>query len=287
MAGADTGPFREPVRRGGRCRRQRGRAARRPDAAAHPGRGDRAAAPDRRGHAVPQADRQRRAHVAAAVGPARHRQDHAGLRRQPGDQAPFRGTVGGQRRGQGRAGGGRRRPPHAGPERHADRAVHRRSAPVLQDPAGRAAPGGGEPLGVVHRRDHGEPVLLGGLTAAVPVAAAHPAAAVRRRRARGHPAGPDTPARARRRGHAGRGRGRASRPAGRRRRAAGADLPGGGRARAAGRQEHRRGGAGARGGPGRGPLRPRRRPALRRDQRIHQVHAGQRRGRGARTTWPG
>ena len=47
-------------------------------------------------------------------------------------------------------------------------------------------PGGGEPLGVVHRRDHREPVLLGGLAAPVPVAAAHPAAAVRRRRARGH-----------------------------------------------------------------------------------------------------
>ena len=41
------------------------------------------------GHAVPQADRQRRAHVAAAVGAARHRQDHAGVRRQPGDQRRF------------------------------------------------------------------------------------------------------------------------------------------------------------------------------------------------------
>ena len=56
----------------------------------------------------------------------------------------------------------------------ADRAVHRRGAPVLQDPAGRAAARGGEPLGLVHRRDHGEPVLLRGVTAAVPVAAADP-----------------------------------------------------------------------------------------------------------------
>ena len=118
---------------------RRGRAARGPDAAAHPGRGDRPAAPDRRGHAVPQADRQRRADVAAAVGAAGHRQDHAGLRRQPGDQAAIRGAVRGQRRGQGRARRGRRRPPGAGHERRADRAVHRRGAPVLQDPAGRAA----------------------------------------------------------------------------------------------------------------------------------------------------
>src|SRR6266496_42166 len=49
---------------------------------------------------------------------------------------------------------------------------------------------GGESLGVVHRRDHGEPVLLRGIPAAVAVAPAHPAAAVRRRRARGHQARP-------------------------------------------------------------------------------------------------
>ena len=55
--------------------------------------------------------------------------------------------------------------------------------------------------------------------------------------------------------------------------AAALGLPAGGRDRHAG--------AGARGGPGRGPLRPGRRPALRRDQRVHQVHAGQRRRRGA------
>ncbi len=42
-------------------------------------------------------------------------------------------------------------------------------------------PGRGEPLGLVHRRDHGEPVVLGGRPAAVAVAAADPAAAQRRR----------------------------------------------------------------------------------------------------------
>src|ERR1700693_4954449 len=62
-------------------------------------------------------------------------------------------------------------------------------------------------------------------------------------------------------------------------------YPGGGALRPARGRPDRRTGPGARSGPGRGPLRPRRRPALRRDQRVHQVHAGQRRGRGA--TLPG
>ena len=62
--------------------------------------------------------------------------------------------------------------------------VHRRGAPVQQGTAGRPAAGGGEPLGVVHRRDHREPVLLRGRAAAVPVAAAHPGAAERRRHPR-------------------------------------------------------------------------------------------------------
>ena len=66
-------------------------------------------------------------------------------------------------------------------ERPPDRAVRRRGAPVLQDAAGRAAACGGEPLGVLHRRDDGEPVVLRGLAAAVAVAAADAAAAGRRR----------------------------------------------------------------------------------------------------------
>ena len=82
-----------------------------------------------------------------------------------------------------------------------DGAVHRRGAPVHQDPAGRAAARGGEPLGDVHRRDHREPVLLGGLAAAVAVAAAHPAAADRRRRPGGDPPRAGRRARPRRRGH--------------------------------------------------------------------------------------
>ena len=102
-------------------------------------------------------------------------------------------------------------------------------------------PGGGEPLGLVHRRHHGEPVLLGGLTAAVPVAAADPAAAVRRRHPRGHRPGArrSHAARPRRHGHARRRRRRASRPAGRRRRPPCAHLPRGGRPGAAERRQHR------------------------------------------------
>ena len=59
--------------------------------------------------------------------------------------------------------------------RPADGAVRRRGAPVLQDPAGRAAAGGGEPAGHPDRGHHREPELLGDLAAAVPVAAADPA----------------------------------------------------------------------------------------------------------------
>ena len=198
LAKAESESLFDEAERGGRG----GRPARGPDAAAQPGRGDRAAAPDRRGHAVPQADRQRRADVADAVGPARHRQDHARLRRQPGDEAPLRGAVRGHRRGQGRARRGRRRPPHAGHERHADRAVHRRSAPVLQDPAGRAASRRWRTAGC---RSSARPPRTRSSRwspAAVPVAAAHPAAAVRRRRAGSHQPGAERPARARRRGHA-------------------------------------------------------------------------------------
>ena len=64
-------------------------------------------------------------------------------------------------------------------------------------------------------------------------------------------------------------------PAGRRGRPPGADLPGGRGARAAGWRRGDRRVAGAGGGPGDGPLRPGRRPALRRDQRVHQEPARQ------------
>ena len=73
----------------------------------------------------------------------------------------------------------RRRAPGRRP---ADRAVHRRGAPVQQDPAGLAARRRRGPHGHAARGDHREPVLLGHLAAAVPLRAAHPAAARRRRR---------------------------------------------------------------------------------------------------------
>ena len=54
------------------------------------------------------------------------------------------------------------------------------------------------------------------------------------------------------------------------------------------RRGHARpGDARAGGRPGGGALRPRRRPALRRHQRVHQVHARRRRRRRRCTTWPG
>ena len=65
--------------------------------------------------------------------------------------------------------------------RPADRAVHRRGAPVLQDPAGLAARRGRGPHRHAGRGDHREPVLLGRRAAAVALPAAHPAAADRRR----------------------------------------------------------------------------------------------------------
>ena len=97
---------------------------------------------------------------------------------------PVRGALRGDRRGQGRARGDRGRPSAARHRRRRDRAVHRRGAPVHQGAAGRAAAERREPLGHAGGGDHREPVLLGELAAAVPLAAAHPAAAGRRRRAR-------------------------------------------------------------------------------------------------------
>ena len=63
----------------------------------------------------------------------------------------------------------------AAPGWPADRAVHRRGAPLLQDAAGFAARRGRGPHRHAARGDHREPVLLGDLAAAVPLRAAHPA----------------------------------------------------------------------------------------------------------------
>ena len=156
------------------------------------------------------------------------------------DRLEVRRDLRGHRRGQGGPGRARPGPPRSA-DRPADRAVRRRGAPVLQDPAGRAAAGGGEPAGHPDRRHHREPELLGHLAAAVALPAAHPAAADRRRHLR--PAGP----RAGRRARTARARtmlddGGPGQPAAarRRRRPPGADLPGGvggrGRARSAGRR---------------------------------------------------
>ena len=100
------------------------------------------------------------------------------------DQPPVRRGVGGRRRRQGGPGRHRRCPAHAGPRRTRDGAVRRRGAPLHQGPAGRAAARGGEPLGDAGRGHHREPVLLGDLPAAVPLAAADPRAAHRRRHPR-------------------------------------------------------------------------------------------------------
>ena len=64
------------------------------------------------------------------------------------------------RGGQGRAPGHRRRAARPRRRRTRDRAVRRRGAPLLQDPAGCAAPRRREPLGHPRRRDDGEPALL-------------------------------------------------------------------------------------------------------------------------------
>ena len=227
---------REPVRRCGRGGGQGGRPARGPDAAEEPGRGARPAAPDRGGLAAAQAGRACRADVGAALGTARHRQDHARLRAQPGDQPPVRRALRRLGRSEPGPGGDRVRPRRAWPDRHADAAVHRRGAPVQQGAAGRPAARRREPVGLVRRRDHGEPVVLGRRAAALPLAAADPAAAAGRGYAGAARPGGDGRARARRGGDAGRRGGRGADAAGRRRRQAGADLPGGRGPRPAGRR---------------------------------------------------
>ena len=116
-----------------------------------------------------------------------------------GTGGPVRRAVRDHRGRAGRARGDGRRPrrPRAAPPGH--RAVPGRDPPLHQGPAGRAAARRGEPLGGADRRDHGEPVVLGGLAAAVPVPGADPAPAGRRRGARADRARGGRPARAGRR----------------------------------------------------------------------------------------
>ena len=135
---------------------------------------------------------------------------------------------------EGRARGDRRGPTDPPHRRRGDRAVHRRGAPLLQDPAGLAAVRGRGRHGDSARGDHREPVLLDHLAAAVAVRPAHPAAAGRRRRARPGAPGAGRRARPGRRGHAGRRRRGSPGTPGRRRRAQGADRAGGGRRRGRG-----------------------------------------------------
>ena len=113
--------------------------ARRTHAAAHARRARRPAAAARRRVAAAAADRGRPVDVAAAVGAARHRQDHHRLDRQPADPAPLRRGLGRRGRRQGGPRGDRRRPRRAGARRQRDGALRRRGAPLHQGPAGRPA----------------------------------------------------------------------------------------------------------------------------------------------------
>ena len=126
--------------------------------------------------------------VGDPLGPAGQRQDHHRAPGGRGHRPPLRRHVGALRRRQGRPGGDRGGAPPAPLRRPADRALHRRGAPVQQDPAGFAARRRRGPHCHAAGGDHREPVLLGHLAAAVAVRAAHPATA--RRRGGAGPAAP-------------------------------------------------------------------------------------------------
>ena len=196
------------------------------------------------------------------------------------------------RRGQGRPGGHRRRPgassAYTGRQTVLFIDEMHRFSKTQQDSCCGAVE---DRHGHAGRGDHREPVLLGGLAAAVAQPAAAAAAADRRRhRAAGRP-GADRRARAGRRGHA--------RPT--RREAHLVRLAGGDARRALTALEARPArrsptGDDARstwptlehgGRPRRGALRPARRPALRRDQRVHQVDPRLATSTPRCTTWPG
>ena len=99
----------------------------------------------RPGRAAAAARRGRRGRVGAALRAARHREDHDRAAAGRGRRAALRRALGALLGGEGAAAGDRRRPAPARSAQPPDRAVHRRGAPLLQDPAGRAARRGGGP----------------------------------------------------------------------------------------------------------------------------------------------
>src|SRR5690606_30713085 len=140
------------------------------DASSFVGRGRRPTAPVGAGGATAPARGRRYPGFGAVVRATGHGQDHAGQPRVHGHRAPIRGSVGlvgGREGGQRSHRGGAAAPP-VRPRGH--RVVHRRGAPVLQDPAGRVVGGGGGPHRAARRGDHGESVVLGGRAVAVAVA---------------------------------------------------------------------------------------------------------------------
>ena len=197
------------------------------DASGDPGGGRRAGPPAPARFAAAPPGRGLGCGVGHPLRTAGNREDDAGVADLAGDRPPVRGAVGAVG---GRQGGPcrHRRRPSGGRTRRTDRAVHRRGAPVLQDPAGRAAVGRREPGGAACRRHHGEPVVLGRCAAAVAVADPAAATPVGRGHRNRRPSCHRRPARTRRKG-GGRRRGRRSSGAAvGGRRSAGVDGAGGG-----------------------------------------------------------
>ncbi len=121
------------------------------------------------------------------VGSARHRQDDDRPPRRDRHQPGVRGAVGSQRRRERRPRRDRQGSRGSTPGRPADGPVHRRGAPVLQDPAGFAAGRRRGPHRHAARRDDGEPLLLSDLAAVVPMRAPHAQGARRKRGPRSDP----------------------------------------------------------------------------------------------------
>ena len=181
-----------------------------PHASGIAGRGGRTGPPAGTRIAAAPPGRGLRRGVGRSLRPAGKRQDDAGCADLTGDRPPVRGAVGVVGRCQRRS-GRHRHAPETRSSRRADGAVHRRSAPLLQDPAGRPAVRRGEPGGVAGGGDHREPVVLRGRAAAVTVA--DPAVAAADGRRRPH-RGAARDRRSPRPGRAGRGGARGRRPAG-------------------------------------------------------------------------
>ncbi len=122
--------------------------------------------------ARPAATRRRlRCSLRRPVRTSGHRQDNPRVAHLWCHRPTLRSVVRVVRRREGRACRHRPRASSAHPGR-ADRVVHRRGPPLLQDPAGRAARGGREPDRAVGRGDDRESVVLRRRTAAVEVAGA-------------------------------------------------------------------------------------------------------------------